>query len=194
MPKKILIINGHPDNESFNHALSLSYEQSAKSAGAEVFIINICELKFDPNLKFGYKKDMELEIDLKNAVEKLKNADHLVFIHPVWWGSYPALMKGFIDRVFLPEITFSYDKNNKRKMLLSNKSAHIIATMDAPVWYYKLILRAPSIRQLKNITLNFCGIKRVNSTCFGLVLSANEQKRKKWLQQIEKLALKDAGQ
>jgi len=192
MSKKILIINGHPDDDSFNHALTRSYEKGALNAKAEVHTIHIGELKFDQNLKFGYKKDIELESDLKDAIEKLQNADHLVFIHPVWWGSYPAVMKGFIDRVFLPNITFAHDKNNKRQMLLSGKSARIIQTMEAPVWYYRLLLGNPAIKQLKNITLNFCGVKKVAQTCFGNISNATEQKREKWIKSVENLGFAEA--
>ena len=104
---KILIINGHPDQESFNFALSKAYISGAKSNNAEVQVINIRELDFNPNLQYGYRKRTELEPDLLDAQEKIKWADHLVWIYPVWWGSLPAIMKGFIDRTFLPGFAFA---------------------------------------------------------------------------------------
>jgi len=70
----------------------------------KILIIN--ELDFNPNLQFGYRKRTELEPDLLKAQELIKWADHLVWIYPVWWGSIPAIMKGFIDRVFLPGFAF----------------------------------------------------------------------------------------
>ncbi|MDR2342884.1 MAG: NAD(P)H-dependent oxidoreductase [Campylobacteraceae bacterium] len=195
MARKILIINGHPDKDSLSYAIASAYEKGAITNGAEVERINIGELHFDLNLKFGYKKDMELEPDLKDSMEKLKWAEHFVFIYPLWWGSYPAIMKGFIDRVFLPDIAFSYDKNNKKELLLQNKSARIIVTMEQPVWYYKFICRTPSINQLKTSTLSFCGIKakRVKSTIFGSALSTSQQKREQWLSYIENLGKIEAA-
>ncbi|MDR0407834.1 MAG: NAD(P)H-dependent oxidoreductase [Campylobacteraceae bacterium] len=189
MTKKILIINGHPDGDSLNYAIASAYQRGAIKSGATVERINIGELDFDLNLKFGYKKDMELEPDLKDSIEKIKRAEHIVFIHPLWWGSYPAIMKGFIDRVFLPNVAFSYDKNNKREMLLQDKSARIIVTMEQPVWYYKFICHSPSIQQLKTITLTFCGVKskHIRSTIFGSVSNSTQKKRKQWLLHIEKL-------
>ncbi|MDR1460309.1 MAG: NAD(P)H-dependent oxidoreductase [Campylobacteraceae bacterium] len=189
MAKNILIINGHPDKESLNHVIASAYERGAVKNGATVERINIGELDFDLNLKFGYKKDMELEQDLKDSIEKIRRASHIVFIHPLWWGSYPAIMKGFIDRVFLPDIAFSYNKNNKREMLLRNKSARIIVTMEQPVWYYKFVCHSPSIKQLKTITLAFCGIKsqHIKSTLFGSVINSTQRKRKQWLLHVEKL-------
>ena len=105
--KKVLIINGHPDRESFNYALSKAYKNGVDKANATVEQINIAELDFSPNLKFGYRKRTDLEPDLIDAIEKIKQADHMVWVFPMWWSGYPALMKGFIDRTFLPGITFN---------------------------------------------------------------------------------------
>lgn len=68
--KNILIINGHPDKESFNFALAESYKKGAIASGADVKEINIRELNFNPNLQFGYRKRTELEPDLIDAQEK----------------------------------------------------------------------------------------------------------------------------
>jgi putative NADPH-quinone reductase len=65
--------------------------------------INIADLDFNPNLEFGYRKRTELEPDLLEAIEKIKKADHIVWVFPMWWYGYPALMKGFIDRAFCQE-------------------------------------------------------------------------------------------
>jgi len=104
--KQILIINGHPDKESFNYALSKAYIKGVNKTNSIISQINIAELEFNPNLQFGYRKRMELEPDLVLAIEKIKKADHIVWVFPIWWYGYPALMKGFIDRTFLPSITY----------------------------------------------------------------------------------------
>lgn len=83
--KKILIINGHPNPESFNFAIAEAYKKGVIESGAQVETITIAELQFNPNLKFGYQKRTELEPDLENAWNKIQNADYLVWIHPVWW-------------------------------------------------------------------------------------------------------------
>jgi putative NADPH-quinone reductase len=86
-------------------------------------------------------------------------ADHLVWIFPVWWGG-PAITKGFIDRVFLPSMAFSYeDKSNRIRGHLQNKTARIVTTLDQSGWTLNGILRAYT-RQLKQATLQFCGIKK----------------------------------
>lgn len=81
--KKILIINGHPNKDSFNFGLVAAYKKGALQAGAQIKEIVIAELDFNPNLQFGYQKRTELEPDLTEAWEKIKWADHMVWVHPV---------------------------------------------------------------------------------------------------------------
>ncbi len=83
--------------------MAAAYKNGAKESGAEVKEIVVKDLKFNPNLQFGYQRRMELEPDLVKAWEIIQWADHLVWIHPVWWGGLPALTKGFVDRLFYRE-------------------------------------------------------------------------------------------
>lgn len=186
--KKILIINGHPDEESFNFALAASYKKGALASGASIMEINIRDLDFCHNLHFGYRKRMELEPDLIDVQEKIKWAEHIVWIYPVWWGSMPAIMKGFIDRVFLPGFAFRKRVNSVWwDKLLINKSSRIISTLDQPVWYYWLINRRPSYYAMKKLTLNFCGISPVRATTIGSLRLSKESFRLKCLNKVEKL-------
>ena len=81
--KRILVIDGHPNAASLNRGLADAYVRGAKSAGAQVELIRIAELDFNPNLQHGFQKRTELEPDLIAAWEKIKRADHLVWVHPV---------------------------------------------------------------------------------------------------------------
>ena len=188
--KAILIINGHPDKESFNYGLSEAYKKGAKKSGAEIKEINIRELDFNPNLQFGYRKRMELEPDLLVAQDKLKWANHLVWVYPVWWGSVPAVMKGFLDRVLLPGYAFSKKENafgwNKH---FTGKTARIICTLDQPAWYYKWVYGNPSHKAMKRLTLNYIGVKKVRITTIGPLRLSKEAFRLKWLKKVEKLGL-----
>jgi NAD(P)H dehydrogenase (quinone) len=186
--KNILILNGHPDRESFNAALAAAYKQGAEDAGASVTEIFIADLIFNPNLQYGYRKRMELEPDLQYAWNCIQNAEHLVWVHPVWWGSMPAMMKGFIDRLFLPGMAFRYKENSLWwNKLLSGKTGRIITTMDQPGWYYRFIYGRPSINQLKKCTLNFCGVSPVRVTSIGIVKISDTEKRAKWLRKAYEL-------
>ncbi len=192
MVKKIVIINGHPNKESLNFGLAEAYKKGALESNAEVKEIQISSLKFNPNLAFGYQKRTELEPDLVDAWEKIKWADHLVWIHPVWWGGLPAIMKGFIDRLFLPGFAFQYRENSLFwDKLLIGKTAHIITTLDQPGWYYRLVYGRPSVNQLKKATLKFCGIKPVKVSYIGIIKNSNEKQRKNWISAVEKMGRKN---
>lgn len=189
--KQVLVINGHPDKESFNYALAEAYIKGANKAGAILSQINISELRFDPNLKFGYRKRMELEPDLIDAIDKIKKADHIVWVFPLWWYSFPALMKGFIDRVFLPGITYQPIEGKPfPKKLLKGKTAHIIITADTPKWYNFLVMKNPAINQLKKGTLQFCGVNPVKVTYIATIKNSTVSFRKKWLEKIAVLGEK----
>ncbi len=189
--KKILIINGHPNKKSFNFGVAESYKNGVlQNIKAEIKEIVIADLYFNPNLEFGYQERTELEPDLLDAWEKIKWADHLVWIHPVWWGGLPAITKGFIDRLFLPGFAFQPRENSIFwDKLLKGKTARIITTLDQPGWYYWLMTGRPSVNQLKKATLEFCGIKPVKVTYIGIVKTSNENLRNKWLQKVEKLGI-----
>lgn len=160
--KKVLIINGHPDPLSYNQALFNAYKEGAASASAIISEINIGALQFDPNLRHGYRQRMELEPDLLDAIEKIKAADHIVWVFPMWWYGYPAIMKGFIDRTFLPGITFQPVPGKPfPKKLLKGKTGRIIITADTPAWYDYLFMHSPALNQFKKGTLQFCGINPV---------------------------------
>lgn len=190
--KNILIINGHPDAESFNQGLSEAYLAGAKASGADVRVINIRDLAFSPNLQYGYCQRTELEPDLLQARESILWAGHMVWIYPVWWGSVPAIMKGFIDRVFLPGFAFKHREDSVWcDKYLTGKSARIICTMDQPPWYYRLVNGAPSHKAMKKLTLQFVGIKKVKITSIGPIRLSKDSFRQKWLAKIEKLGMKN---
>ncbi len=189
--KRILIINGHPDKESFCNALAEKYKRGADLSGAECDIVNLTDLEFSPILKYGYRKRTELEPDLRKVWNLIVKAEHLVFVYPNWWGTYPALLKGFIDRLFLPGFAFEYQENSPFvKKLLTGKTARLIVTTENPDWYYSLIHRAPGHNSMKTSILGCCGIKPVKITTLVGVKKSTDIRRKKWLEKIEQLGKK----
>ena len=188
MKKKILVILGHPDTESFCGALSTAYIEGANAAGAEIRELRLGELNFDPILWKGYREIQELEPDLVRAQELIQWSDHMVFVYPNWWGAMPALMKGFFDRVFLPSYAFKYRDNSAFwDKLLSGRTAHLIVTLDTPPWYYRWIYRQPGHNQMKRTILGFCGIKVVKITELAIVRGSTAGKREKWLAMVNRL-------
>jgi len=186
--KNILVINGHPHRDSFNHALADSYINAIDKTKANVSIINIGDLDFDPNLKMGYRKRSNLEPDLLNSLELIQNADHLVWVFPMWWCGCPAVMKGFIDRAFLPDITYKMHEDKPfPEKLLKGKTARLIVTADSPGWYNRLSNKNAAINQIKKGVLEFCGVKPVKTTYFAPIKKSTEENRNKWLKKVEEL-------
>jgi NAD(P)H dehydrogenase (quinone) len=186
--KKILIIIGHPNPESFNHALAHRYAEAARQAGHAVEVLSLATLQFDPILRMGYAAPQKLEPDLQAAQISILNADHLVVLFPSWWGSTPALLKGFIDRTFLPGFAFKYKKDSVWwDRLLSGRTGHLVVTMDTPWIYNWLVYGNANIRAMKAATFQFCGIKRVKVTTFDSVRSSTEARRTAWLEQMAQM-------
>jgi putative NADPH-quinone reductase len=189
--KRVLIINGHPDKQSYNYALSEAYKNGANKTNAIIDTINISDLDFNPNLRFGYRQRTELEPDLKDAIDKIKKANHIVWVFPMWWYGYPALMKGFIDRTFLPGITYEFVEGKATPNgLLKGKTARVIITADTPKWYDYLIMKSPAIKQFKKGTLEYCGISPVKVSYISPIISSSLVVREKWLKKVTMLGEK----
>lgn len=182
MKKRILVVLCHPDSNSFCGSISQAYVDGAGNTDAEIRELKLGELKFDPVLWNGYNKIQELEPDLVKAQEFILWSDHLVFVYPNWWGSMPALMKGFFDRVFLPGFAFKYGEGSSLpKKLLTGRTAHLMVTMDTPVWYYRWVFHRPGHNQMKSTILEFCGIKVEKISEFSPIRGSSQEKRRKWI-------------
>lgn len=188
---KIAIINGHPNQDSFCNALVESYTKGAIKAGAEIRTLGLSRMDFNPILQFGYKKRMVEEPNLLWAKESIEWADHLVFIYPIWWGTMPSLLKGFIDRVFTPGFAFNYIEGSFfNKKLLSGKTARVIYTSDAPSWYVRLVWRNIPKVQIKQVLLNFCGVSPVKITHFSSIKWKKPEKLESWMDKVYGLGYK----
>jgi NAD(P)H dehydrogenase (quinone) len=191
MRKRVLIILGHPSEASLCGAIANAYLKGAQAAEHEVRFLSLGKLKFDPILRDGYNTIQALEPDLVAAQESIAWAEHIVFVYPIWWGSIPAILKGFFDRIFLPGFAFKFRKEALMvDGLLKHRTAHLIATMDTPPWYYRLVYRMPGHNQMKRTILEFCGIKPVKISSFGPVKISTKAIREKWLSSAYTFGLK----
>ncbi|TDF84592.1 NAD(P)H-dependent oxidoreductase [Pseudomonas sp. H9] len=189
MSKRILVILGHPSNQSFCAALSSTYVSGARARGHDVQVLELGALNFDPVLREGYQQQQTLEPDLLHAQGLIHWAEHLVFVFPIWWGGIPALLKGFLDRVLLPGFAFKYRRNSPfPEQLLKGRSADLLVCMDTPPWYYRWVYRMPGLEQMRRTTLSFCGIKPKKTLTFGPVISSNTAQRDTWLRRARMLA------
>ncbi len=189
MSKRVLIILGHPSTDSFCGAITNNYFEAATQAGREVRIVQLGALNFDPVLHEGYNQIQTLEQDLLDAQADIMWAENMVFVFPLWWGGVPALLKGFIDRTFLPGFAFKYRQGKVfPDKLLKGRTAHLLVAMDTAPWYYKWVYWMPGLHQMRRHTLAFCGIKPLTTLMFGPVLTSTTAQRQKWLQQAMTLA------
>ncbi|MCM3135498.1 NAD(P)H-dependent oxidoreductase [Paenibacillus polysaccharolyticus] len=190
---KILIINGHPDPQSYCKALSESYAEGVRKSGGAVEMIDLSDIEFNPNLRYGYRQRTELEPDLLKAQELIRWADHLVFVYPTWWGTMPAVLKGFIDRIFLPGFAMRYRDNSPLwDKLLKGKSAQLIVTMDTPWFYNALVYRRAGHRVMKSNVLQFSGVSPVRVTEISPIRKSTESFRQKWLGKVMEMGMRQA--
>lgn len=187
--KKTLVVLGHPDDESYCGALAQHYVDTAKAAGNDIRFVKLGSEPFDPVLRHGYHQRQDQEPILVEFREGIEWAEHLVFFYPIWWGAMPALLKGAIDRVFLPGFAFKYRQGSQLwDKLLAGRSAHLFTTMDTPPWYFRWVYRMPGHNQMKRTILEFSGVKPVKISSFGPVRYANEKKKAQWLTQVTEFA------
>ena len=188
MSRRILIILGQPSSNSLCAALASTYADAARHAGAEVRLLELGEMQFDPILHHGYEHSQPLETDLRNAQVDITWAQHLVWVYPIWWGGLPALLKGFLDRIFLPGFAFQYRSNSALwDRLLAGRTAELLVTMDFPPWYYRWVQRQPGHRQMKQSILEFSGIRPVRVHSFGPVVKSSAAKRAAWIEHVRML-------
>ncbi len=192
MPKRIAIIQGHPDAgvRHFGHALADEYAKGAEDGGHDVMRIDVATLDF-PLLRT--KEDFEKgnpPDSIKVAQEAIKWADHLVILYPLWHGSMPAVLKGFFEQVFRPGFGAEYQKSGRMpKKLLVDKSARIVVTMGMPAFIYRWVFCAHSLKSLKRNILAFCGIKPIRTTLIGNIETMSEEKRMGWLDEMRGLGM-----
>lgn len=168
MKKRVLVVLGHPSSKSLDGFIADSYLEGVRK-NFSVKKIYLSEIKFEPILKNGYKGKQTLEKDLVDAQKKIKWADHIVFVYPVWWGSPPAILKGFFERTLLPGFAFKY-VNGKQTKFLGGKTASIIMTTGGSKWKYFLLgwlINLP----LTSGLMSFCGIKHKGTYYFCKIRS-----------------------
>ena len=187
MPKKILVILGQPQRRSYGVALAQAYVEGAREAGAEVQELYLGELQFNACANAS-QPPAALEPDLARAQEAIRWADHLVFVYPIWWGTIPALLKGFIERVFTEGFAVKFrDDSPWWDRLLKGRSARLIVTMNTPSFIYRWMFGRPGHNTMKKTILEFCGVKPVRITEIGPVRNSTDAKRQKWLGQVREI-------
>lgn len=184
MAQNLFIWVAHPKAGSFCQALADAYAAGAKTSGIAVKMMELSAMAFSSDtLPVKHQEQADLEEDLKLFQDNILWADHILIVHPYWWGGIPARTKAVIDRTFLPGFAYKYHARGMGwDKLLTGHTADVIITSDTPTWIDTIIYRAPTRRIWKNQILGFCGIKPRQIKQFGSVKLSDEKKRHKWLQ------------
>ncbi len=186
---RVLAIAGHPRPGSYAAALAAAYAEGAAAAGAEVELIELAGLAFDPDVHPVSPRDQPLEPDLERVRRGIERADHLVFVYPAWWGVGPARLRGLLDRVLLPGFAFRERDDGRYEGLLAGRTAHLVATLDMPPWVYRLVYRAAGVQAMKRSALGFCGVETTRVLLLGPVKASTAAGRAAWLARAHALGL-----
>ena len=193
MPKRIFIWVGHPRETSLSHGLADAYQAAAEGAGAEIRRMNTFDMNFDADLTEGYHSRKTLEPCLEEWRENLSWCEHTAWIYPYWWGGMPAKMKGVIDRSFLPGFAMRYHEDDPWwDRLLAGRTADVIISSDSPGWFDTLRYGAPGHKQVKNLILEFSGIKVARMKQIGTIKTASDKKIKSWINQAANMGKRAA--
>lgn len=186
----VLIIYAHPNPNSFNHAILEKVTQGLQETDHTFTVVDLYQEHFNPVLKFDdtfKKRDLKNDPEMEHYRTLVKQADHYIFIYPVWWYGLPAILKGFFDRVFVSGFAYTYD-GFKPQGLLTGKSSWVIYSMDSPSWFVKLFRGSVEWRVMKDDVLTFCGIRPVKRMMFAGVKNSSPRKRRNWLDLVYRQA------
>jgi putative NADPH-quinone reductase len=190
--RRFLVVLAHPLPESFAASAARTVVEALEAKGHTVDLLDLYAEDFDPRLtateRAAYMEPgYQPSEDVSGLVERLKASDGLVLVFPQWWFNLPAMMKGFIDRIFVPDVAFGHDKAGGRIVpLLTNiRSFWVVTSTGSPWWVVHLYMGNPVKRILKRGVAAFCA-KGVDFRMLALhdMDRATEDKRKRFLGRV----------
>jgi NAD(P)H dehydrogenase (quinone) len=189
---KHLIIYTHLNPQSFTKAVVDEVENVAKNKGHETQVIDLYADKFNPSLEFPDIQysfmDGEAPEDIRKYQQQITWADHITFVYPLWWAQMPAMLKGFIDRVFTHGYAYQYDENGAHGLLNGKTVQLYINTGNASEVLSKLGIH-DSIKNINEVGIfEFCGMV-ASTTFFGNVAMASDDDRKQYLESIKNIVV-----
>lgn len=190
----ILIIQGHPDAAGGHlcHALAEAYAAGATGAGHEVRSIEVAKLRFDLMHSAAEFQSGAVPPDIASAQDKLLHAEHVVLVYPLWLGTMPAVLKGFLEQVLRPGFAFDYKGGGGTRHHLKGRSARVVITMGMPALIYRFYFGAHSLKSLERNILKFVGIRPIRETLFGSVETASPERRASWIGRMQELGRRAA--
>lgn len=200
---KTLIVFNHPYEGSYCNAILEAVQTGLRKGNHEIDVIHLDRDNFDPVMRgkdllafVKARTDVEsayamLDPQVLDYKKRLEDAEHLIFIFPIWWELMPALTKGFIDKLIFPGIAYDYGKGNKMIFRLKKlKGVSVVTTMNTPTAIYKYIFGNAIKNSLLRGTFWKIGCSNRKWISLNMVKSVSDEKRKKWLNKIEKAFIK----
>lgn len=179
-----LIIIGHPNKNSFNHAIAETCKRALEANNIKVLFHDLYNEKFDPvhHIQNVNLKPSEI---FNSHYSDLKVSDIIIIIHPNWWGQPPAIVKGWIDRILIPDVAYRLELNDKGDYvpvgLLKANLALIINTSNTPNNCKNDVLDTI----WKDNVLKICGVDQVERINFGMVKKSDSLQRALWLEEVK---------
>ncbi len=192
---KIVVILGHPQKGSFNHAIAEMAVDTLRSAGHEIIYHDLYEEGFEPVVTSEeIPKGARLDAVIEKHCRHIADADGIIIVHPNWWGTPPAIMKGWIDRVIRPGVAYSFLENDKGEGvplgLLKAKAAIVFNTSNTENSREINVFGDPLETIWKNCIFSLCGVDNFYRRMYGIVVTSTEEERKLWLEDVKQVVLR----
>lgn len=189
---KVLVVIAHPNNSSFNHGISKAVIEKLKGKGHDVIFHDLYDEAFDPVLPGEeIPTDSQPSPEIKKYCDEIVSSGGIVVIHPNWWGQPPAILKGWIDRIFRFGIAYEFKEVDGAEGvpagLLNDKTALVINTSNTPMGHEIKEYGDPLETLWRKCIFNFCGVKTFHRKMFASVVMSTADERKKWLEEVEDL-------
>ncbi|ACP27358.1 NAD(P)H dehydrogenase [Sinorhizobium fredii NGR234] len=115
---RILMVLAHPLEDSFAASVAKAAKHALEGRGHTVDLLDLYRERFDPRLSAAERGSFFAErydaSEVTGWIERLRAAEGLVLVFPQWWFNFPAILKGFFDRVFAPGVAFEHDQAGGR--------------------------------------------------------------------------------
>jgi NAD(P)H dehydrogenase (quinone) len=189
-PRYALVVVAHPDQGSFNHALARAVHEVFQERGFSSTLRDLHAENFDPILTAAEARGGPASDPFLRAhIDLLVQADIVAVIHPNYWGAPPAIMKGWMDRVFAHGAAYAFEKGEDQgdtpKGLLRARAALVLNTSNTNEEREKLVFGDPLERIWRDCLLKYCGIARFRRHVFRIVATSSTTERAAWIQQAK---------
>lgn len=176
-----LIVYCNPNPKSLSSAYRDALVELTEMSANPVNVRDLYNIGFSPVLEmrdFDAVKHGQIPAEVKVEQDYVMWANLITFVYPVWWAGMPALMKGYIDRVFMKGFAYTMDDEGHLKGLLGDKKVVILNNMGFPYAYYEKVGMLDSMKQATDEGIfKFCGMEVVEHRFFGHLDAASKAER-----------------